>query len=160
MLGLLLIFLLLSLLLGLDCEHLSFAVFVKHLQHQVGEFNDVKQEFLVVLLVIEEFEGELGDDAQIVVEYIGLQNLGVSLVLLIVAGGHVSDDVQELNQELESTVELLVLHLFVLLLLLDFDLVVHLSVQEFKVLKLQAGPDVVDVYLEGDFGHLHLRCLF
>lgn len=56
-------------------------------------------------LRIEQLERKLAKNAEIVVEHICLENLGVLLVLFVVARGHVADDVQELDQQLQGAVE-------------------------------------------------------
>ena len=53
---LLLVLLDLPLSLSLNCQNLSSAVLVEHLQHQVSEFNCVMQKLVVVLFWIENGE--------------------------------------------------------------------------------------------------------
>ena len=55
-----------------------------------------------MLLGVKQIQTVLRDDAQVVVEHVLLEDLSVSLVLLVGGTGHITDDVEELDQELQG----------------------------------------------------------
>ena len=64
---------------------------------------------MMVLLVIKQLKRKLGNNAEVVVENVSLENLSILFVLFVLRRSHVSDYVQELNKKLQSTVKFLIL---------------------------------------------------
>lgn len=75
---------------------------------------------------------------EVMKKHVRLENLSVFLILFIAGGGHVSDDVEELGQQLKSGME--VFYSLVLLLVLP-KLIVQSGIQEFEVRQLQTRPN-------------------
>ena len=73
----------LSLLLGVNSQDFDSRVLVKHLKHHMGELDRVVKDRGVVLFRIEVRQSVLGDNAEIVIEDVSLQNSGILLVLLV-----------------------------------------------------------------------------
>lgn len=143
------------LLLVADHQDLALAVLLKHLKHQVGELDRVVKELCVVELWIVKFERDSSDDAEILVEHIGLQYLGILYVLFVVRAGHVADDVKELRHVLQRTVELAISHLS----LLELPSI-KLAVYHVEILELQARTDAIDLDRKGHPLNLQLRLSF
>jgi hypothetical protein len=59
----------------------------------VSELDGVVEELGVMLLGVEKSQSELGDDAKVLVEHVGGEDTGVTLVLFVGGGCHVSDSV-------------------------------------------------------------------
>ena len=98
---------------------------------------------------VEHFERVAGYADQVLVEHISLQNARVLLVLLIVRAGHISDDVEELRQVLQTRMELRVAHqrsLFLVRLLNNF--LPQLMVQVVETLQLQRMTNVINSNFE------------
>ena len=64
-------------------EHFAFAVLVEHFEHNMVKFDDVLQKRNVMLFVVEQLKRKLRNYAQVVVEYVRLQNFSVFLIALV-----------------------------------------------------------------------------
>lgn len=92
------------------------------------------QELLIHNSRLVKNEGRFAYSAQIMEEYVLLKNGSILFVSFILGGCHVSDNIEQLRDKLESRVE--VLHLSVLLLVLG-ALAVKDSVSELEVAQLK-----------------------
>lgn len=111
------------------------------------KFNDIVNKLAVVLLWVKYLKGKLRNDGQIIIENIGLQDLGIFMILFVVRRGHVSDGVQELDQKLQSRVEFFIVYLLVFVEA-HFDFSIHLSIEKIEIYDLKTRCDWSYIDLE------------
>jgi hypothetical protein len=90
---------------GLDREHSTLRICLKHRKQNVRELDSVVQEVIAVVLLVELLEGEAGYWDELLVENVCLENFSIPLVSLIIRTRHVTNDIQELRHILQSCVK-------------------------------------------------------
>lgn len=108
-----------------------------------------------MVLGIEHLQCVDSDWHKLSVEQVGLQDLGIPLVPLVIGGGHVPDDVEDLSNSLHGSVELLISDHISLTLDVGPELMPHLVEHHIKTLELQTGSYVVYLDLKGHFDRFH-----
>lgn len=121
----------------------------------MSKLDCIVEKLRVMKLWIVELQSHSRNNAEILVEYIGLQYLGILDVLIVVGACHVADDIEELRHVFQGAMKLAVSDLSVLELP-----AIELAVYHVEVLELQTSTDAIDLNRERHSLDLQLwRCL-
>lgn len=137
----------------LDRENFALWVLIQHFNKKVGKFKCIMQVLLMVRSRFIIDYSDLCDFTEIMIENVLLEDGRILLVLLISWTCHVSDNVEELGQELEARVEDLGLTVS-LFLLIDFW--VECRIQELEVAQLERCTNCGYVDVQWDFWYIKL----